>query len=141
MLSGETCAFFEPGARVYRKMESVVLPGSNPKAVRKERERKRDAYNWDLARTLHGQGLHDAEIGAALGCSATTVYEWRRREGLPPIKRRTEERYDWDKARAMYAEGAGNSAIARALGCSLSAVKAWKNREELTCTATAAPVS
>ena len=130
MLSGETCAFYEQGARVYRKIESVPLPGSNPKALTKE-PKKVKHYDWERARELHAQGLHDGEIGAVLGCSGTTVYEWRRREGLPPIKRRTETRYDWERAREMLARGCGVSAIARALGCSLSSVKAWKQREGL----------
>lgn len=129
-LAGESCAFYEQGARVYRKVESVPLPGSNPKALTKE-PKKAKRYDWAKAREMYAQGLHDAEIGAALGCSATTVFEWRRREGLLPIKRRTETRYDWEKAREMFDRGCGASAIARELGCSLSSVKVWRQREGL----------
>ena len=39
-------------------------------------------YDWDAARKLYDEGACDKEIMRLLGCSQTTVHQWRAREGL-----------------------------------------------------------
>ena len=39
-------------------------------------------YDWDAARKLYDEGACDQEIMELLGCSQTTVHQWRAREGL-----------------------------------------------------------
>ena len=43
----------------------------------------------EAARRLYEEGFVDAKIGARLGVSESTVYNWRKREGLPPHGRKT----------------------------------------------------
>ena len=40
-------------------------------------------YDWEVARRLYDEGACDQEIMELLGCTQTTVYNWRAREGLP----------------------------------------------------------
>lgn len=130
MLSGYSCAFFEPGARVYKQVDSVMLPGSIPHATPLE-ARRRNEYDWELARKLHAEGKNDARIAEVLGCSDTTVCSWRAREGLPAVPAARHPVYDWAKALEMRNAGATIRKIASALGCHPTTVEAWLTREGL----------
>ena len=135
MLSGETCAFYEQGARVYRKIESVPLPGSNPKALTKE-PKKVKHYDWERAREMLARGCGVSAIARALGCSLSSVKAWKQREGLQrPVP-------NWSKAAEMHREGACAREIAEAIGVKERTVQDWARRERIVfLNATDAPAS
>lgn len=130
MLSGYSCAFFEPGAKVYKQIDSVVLPKSIQHAKPKQ-PRRRAEYDWELARKLHAEGKNDARIAEALGCCDTTVCSWRMREGLPAVPAARHPVFDWAKALEMRNTGATIREIAKALGCHYTTVEAWLTRAGL----------
>ena len=40
-------------------------------------------FDWEEARKLYDAGASDQKIGQQLGCSAVTVFQWRRKNDLP----------------------------------------------------------
>lgn len=54
-----------------------------PLPVNRDRMGTGERYDWAAARRLYDEGACDQEIMELLGCSQTTVYNWREREGLP----------------------------------------------------------
>lgn len=130
MLSGYTCAFFEQGSRVYKQVDSVILPKSIAHATPKQ-ARRRTEYDWSKGLRMYKAGKNDRQIADALGCSDTTVCTWRAREGLPAIPTARHPVYDWALAGKMRAEGATIKQIADALGCHPTTVEAWLKREGL----------
>lgn len=54
-----------------------------PLPVNRDRMGTGERYDWAAARRFYDEGACDQEIMELLGCSQTTVYNWREREGLP----------------------------------------------------------
>jgi transposase len=75
------------------------------------------------------------EIGAHVGCSATTVRRAMRRLGLPPAKpgrKPTPALADRDALAVLIASGLSTSEIADQLRCSTNVVRRWVRRHALT---------
>ncbi len=51
--------------------------------VNRDRMGDGEHFDWTKARELYDEGACDTEIMELLGCSRSTVYKWRDREGLP----------------------------------------------------------
>lgn len=57
--------------------------------------RRQDTADKTRFPVLYRQGLNDWEIAQTAGCSASTVYQWRKRNGLPKNDtRRRRRRYE-----------------------------------------------
>lgn len=68
----DDCPFFEP------KKKKVEKP---PKVVRAP-------IDFDLVRKLYERGMNDREIGEEAECSGCVVWKWRKKNKLPPNKRK-----------------------------------------------------
>lgn len=125
MLSGYTCAFYEPGARRRTVHSGIALPRSIPH-VKPRRINKAPMYDWGRALELHRQGAEAKEIAAVLGCTKGAVDAWRRREGLRVEK--PEHLFDYDKAGELFRAGATVEAVAAAIGCAYKTAQKYKTQ-------------
>ena len=81
-------------------------------------------------RELYEQGLSDYKIAEQMGCAASTISEWRKKNGLPAsgIKRKAEVLEDRMR---LYEQGMSDGQIAKALGLTRVAVMNWRRKSGL----------
>ena len=79
----QECRLFDAGQRERAPIQRPVegKPVQRPFVSR---------FDWDKARELYEQGKTDMDIAVTIGCSDTTVREWRKREKLDPNFKRGE---------------------------------------------------
>lgn len=65
--------------------ELTVLDGITNDAPVSAKGKKPD--KWDIARELYNQGWTDGKIAKEIGMSSNSVWNWRKKEGLPPNAR------------------------------------------------------
>lgn len=57
------------------------------KPPNKDRRGTEPRFDWKRARELYRQGLNDLQIARELKCHASTVWQWRNKNGLPVNRR------------------------------------------------------
>lgn len=77
---------------------------------------------------LYKQGLNDSAIADIIGISQEAVSAWRRRQGLPPNKKR---RYMADKRFELHAQGLTDEEIAERVGVRTETITSWRSRHKL----------
>lgn len=77
---GDKCTVYEP-APGQKAPESLPLDGAKKTPTAQD-------YRWRQMRELYEQGLNDKEIASEMGCSRTTVRQWRHSESLAPVKQK-----------------------------------------------------
>ncbi len=77
---------------------------------------------------LYHQGLNDSAIADMIGITQEGVSAWRRRQGLPPNKRR---RHLKDNRLELYKQGLSDEQIARKLNLSTTSITSWRSRRGL----------
>lgn len=71
------CSHFIKGYRLTTPKEPIL-----PQRVK---------YNWAAARELYSSGATDREIALLIVCPKHAVGDWRRRNGLPPNKKKQQK--------------------------------------------------
>lgn len=79
----ERCKHFEPGKPLAGARGEK--PKGRPICINPVRRRTR--YDWEKAKRLYDQKWSDPKIADAMGCRVQSVWEWRKREKLPPWPR------------------------------------------------------
>ena len=102
----------------------------------RRRTGRKEKYDWTIAKRLYEQGKSDGEIAEVMGCYASVVRVWRKRNDLqinikPRKKRVVKSRFDWDKGRTLYDRGMSDGEIAKVLGCNKNSVLKWRGRTNL----------
>lgn len=94
--------------------------------------------NEALARQLYDEGLHDSEIGRAIGVQGHAVYRWRKENQLPanlrkPLPDRGSEALAERHRQMMdlWWQGKTDAEISSAVGLSRSTVCGWRHRNGL----------
>lgn len=84
---------------------------------------------------LYDQGLLDKQIADRLGCTAQTVFRWRKRNGKPlrPRLPPSNKKMDEVRARELYDRGLSDTEIGEIMGLSRSTIATWRNRRFLPC--------
>lgn len=81
---------------------------------------------------LYRKGMNDAEIGATLFLTPTTIVYWRQKNGLPPNRPRdTLTKQDLEIMERMYQARASDSQIAKEIGRCVSTIRSWRQRNGL----------
>jgi uncharacterized protein YjcR len=102
--------------------------------------------DWEKAKKLYDQGMNDAEIGNAIGCSRSAVNHWRLRNNLPKNKMKgvtktRESKFNWERAKKLYDQGMNDVEIGSAIGCSSATVYFWRTKNGLPARKTRRPRS
>ena len=118
-LRPKNCRFYEHG-RSRAEKKQMLLPGSSGRSPC-----KMDAHEAE-ARRLYDEGLQDAQIAEKLGLSKVTVFEWRKKKGLPAHPKESRMRQHEDEARRLYDEGKTDREIGDAVGVTTSTVFRWR---------------
>ena len=135
LLNPYTCVFYERGERVLA-VDSVVLPGSlphckptAPRQPRKARYKTPEQFDFSPALEMHQAGKTAKEIAAVIGCSESTVYSWKVRNGL---SKPMGSHFNEERAAQMFKAGATLPEVAKALGCSEGTALNYKKKAGLT---------
>ena len=81
------CGYFTPGEVSPEKKRADWNAEHRKKQQEKAPKKKVPRYDWSGVRAMYDRGMSDYMIAKTLGCSHTTVMNWRRREGLPVNER------------------------------------------------------
>ena len=76
--------------------------------------------------TLYQQGLNDREIAEQLFVSESTIYYWRKKQGLPPNKKD-----NWKIRYKLYQQGLNDKQIAMQLNVTPDCIFTWRKRNNL----------
>lgn len=113
-------------------LSSVPYPSETPKQPKKRGRRKRVDLNTPEVIQLYNSGATDATIARTVGCSTSTVYEWRIKTRRPAngsakcagaLAKITQHE---KKMLELYYGGASDSKIAEAAGVSPATVWNWR---------------
>lgn len=113
------CGLFEDGPKIRAGAKPIVVSAAHPP----EHGRR---YDWKQFQAMYDEGKNDAAIGRELGCCADTVTNWRKRMGLPPVRRRSP--IARDALRADWEAGMTDRQIAERHGVTKSVVCCLRNR-------------
>lgn len=83
----EACTYFIAGERLDSPQEAAKFlarrKGSGAAAAGKPKQSERPKYDWAKAETMYRGGANDGEIAREIGAKPATVFQWRKRRGLP----------------------------------------------------------
>ena len=91
---------------------------------------KLSKINYDKMQQLYDEGKSDIAIADASGCSATTVYQWRKDNDLESNYKKG-HRLDVQKAMYLYLQGNTDMQIADGTGVSPGHIGKWRRKNGL----------
>lgn len=85
----------------------------------------------EKAMELYQQMYTDREIANKLGAAKTTVYEWRKRNGLPSNSDPAIKQRKHEQRLALYMQGKIDKEIAEEVGTAISVIHRWRKANNL----------
>ena len=128
---GQDCTVYERASDEQRKKAKnniIIMPATTaPKPPKPSRR------IWDTAKALrmYQDGASDVQIAKACRVSPTTIYLWRKGQGLPTHAKPSRRIWDTAKAMQMYQDDASDRQIAKALGVCPTTIGEWREKEGL----------
>lgn len=126
------CDKYEPGEKVRRSREGIVIAPRKANTYSEPREPKAEKYAsaLEILQQAHREGLSDAKIAERLDWPKPRVVYWRKKLGLLSNIPQCGTKYDQKLIEKLYKAGKNDGEIARAVGCSRNNIKNWRLRRE-----------
>ena len=127
------CDKYEPGERVRRPREGIVIEPRKANTYSEPREPKQVKYAsaLEILKKAHAEGLSDPAIAELLGWPLSRAKYWRKKQGLESNVPKCNTKYDQKLIEKLYKAGKNDGEIAKAVGCSRNNIKNWRLRREL----------
>ena len=127
------CDKYEPGARIKKPREGIVIERRKANTYSEPREplAVRYAPALEILKQAHSEGLSDGQIAERLDWPRGRAVYWRKKLGLESNIPKCNTKYDLALCEKMYKEGRKDVDIAEALGCTSHNIRNWRNRRGL----------